>query len=127
MVQKYKSQARFLVVGGSSTLLDFAIYMLLSTKVDITISKCISMSISSIYSFFINKNWTFSDSEKITIVLALKYILCVLINIGVNTLVNTLTFSITNNKIISFIIATGIAMIVNFVIQKEVVFRGGKK
>ncbi|CDB28716.1 putative uncharacterized protein [Firmicutes bacterium CAG:582] len=127
MVQKYKSQARFLVVGGSSTLLDFVIYMLLSTKVDITISKCISMSISSIYSFFINKNWTFSDSEKITIVLALKYILCVLINIGVNTLVNTLTFSITNNKIISFIIATGIAMIVNFVIQKEVVFRGGKK
>lgn len=127
MVQKYKSQARFLVVGGSSTLIDFVIYMLLSTKVDITISKCISMSISSIYSFFINKNWTFSDSEKITIVLALKYILCVLINIGVNTLVNTLTFSITNNKIISFIIATGIAMIVNFVIQKEVVFRGGKK
>ena len=127
MVQKYKSQARFLVVGGSSTLLDFVIYMLLSTKVDITISKCISMSISSIYSFFINKNWTFSDSEKITIVLALKYILCVLINIGVNTLVNTLTFSITNNKTISFIIATGIAMIVNFVIQKEVVFRGGKK
>ena len=127
MVQKYKSQARFLVVGGSSTLLDFVIYMLLSTKVDITISKCISMSISSIYSFFINKNWTFSDSEKITIVLALKYILCVLINIGVNTLVNTLTFSITNNKIISFIIATGIAMIVNFVIQKELVFRGGKK
>lgn len=127
MFQKYKSQARFLVVGGSSTLLDFIIYMLLSTKVDITISKCISMSISSIYSFFINKNWTFSDSEKITIVLALKYILCVLINIGVNTLVNTLTFSITNNKIISFIIATGIAMIVNFVIQKEVVFRGGKK
>lgn len=127
MVQKCKSQARFLVVGGSSTLLDFVIYMLLSTKVDITISKCISMSISSIYSFFINKNWTFSDSEKITIVLALKYILCVLINIGVNTLVNTLTFSITNNKIISFIIATGFAMIVNFVIQKEVVFRGGKK
>ena len=127
MFQKYKSQARFLVVGGSSTLLDFIIYMLLSTKVDITISICISMSISSIYSFFINKNWTFSDSEKITIVLALKYILCVLINIGVNTLVNTLTFSITNNKIISFIIATGIAMIVNFVIQKEVVFRGGKK
>lgn len=127
MFTKYYKELRFLITGGSSTLLDFIIYMLLSTKVDITISKCISMSISSIYSFFINKNWTFSDSEKTTIVLALKYILCVLINIGVNTLVNALTFSITNNKIISFIIATGIAMIVNFVIQKELVFRGGKK
>lgn len=127
MVQKYKSQARFLVVGGSSTLLDFIIYMLLSTKLNITISKFISMTVSSIYSFLINKNWTFNNKNKITFILTFKYILCVFINIFVNTTSNTLIFNLTNNKIISFIIATGFAMIVNFVIQKEVVFRGGKK
>ena len=65
MFQKYKSQARFLVVGGSSTLLDFIIYMLLSTKLNITISKFISMTVSSIYSFLINKNWTFNNKNKI--------------------------------------------------------------
>ena len=81
MFQKYKSQARFLVVGGSSTLLDFIIYMLLSTKLNITISKFISMTISSIYSFLINKNWTFNNKNKITFILTFKYILCVFINI----------------------------------------------
>lgn len=123
MVQKYKSQARFLVVGGSSTLLDFIIYMLLSTKLNITISKFISMTISSIYSFLINKNWTFNNKNKITFILTFKYILCVFINIFVNTTSNTLIFNLTNNKIISFLFATGIAMIVNYTIQKKIVFK----
>lgn len=123
MFQKYKSQARFLVVGGSSTLLDFIIYMLLSTKLNITISKFISMTISSIYSFLINKNWTFNNKNKITFILTFKYILCVFINIFVNTTSNTLIFNLTNNKIISFLFATGIAMIVNYTIQKKIVFK----
>lgn len=121
--QKYKSQARFLVVGGSSTLLDFIIYMLLSTKLNITISKFISMTVSSIYSFLINKNWTFNNKNKITFILTFKYILCVFINIFVNTTSNTLIFNLTNNKIISFLFATGIAMIVNYTIQKKIVFK----
>ena len=123
MFQKYKSQARFLVVGGSSTLLDFIIYMLLSTKLNITISKFISMTVSSIYSFLINKNWTFNNKNKITFILTFKYILCVFINIFVNTTSNTLIFNLTNNKIISFLFATGIPMIVNYTIQKKIVFK----
>lgn len=123
MFQKYKSQARFLVVGGSSTLLDFIIYMLLSTKLNITISKFISMTVSSIYSFLINKNWTFNNKNKITFILTFKYILCVFINIFVNTTSNTLIFNLTNSKIISFLFATGIAMIVNYTIQKKIVFK----
>ncbi len=126
MFQKYKSQARFLVVGGSSTLLDFIIYMLLSTKLNITISKFISMTVSSIYSFLINKNWTFNNKNKITFILTFKYILCVFINIFVNTTSNTLIFNLTNNKIISFLFATGIAMIVNYTIQKKIVFKEGQ-
>lgn len=127
MAQKYKSQVRFLVVGGSSTLLDFIIYMLLSTKLNITISKFFSMMISSIYAFLINKNWTFNDKNKTTFILAFKYVLCVCINIFVNTTSNTLLFNITRNKIISFVIATSIAMVLNYTIQKRIVFRGGRK
>ncbi len=126
MVQKYKSQVRFLVVGGSSTLLDFIIYMMLSTKLNITISKFISMTISSIYSFLINKNWTFNNKNKITFILTFKYILCVFINIFVNTTSNTLIFNLSKNKIVSFIFATGIAMIVNYTIQKKIVFKEDK-
>ena len=127
MAQKYKSQARFLVVGGSSTLLDFIIYMLLSSKLNITISKFSSMMISSVYAFLINKNWTFNNKNKTTFILAFKYVLCVGIKIFVNTTSNTLLFNITRNKIISFVIATSIAMVLNYTIQKRIVFRGGRK
>ena len=47
----------------------------------------------------------------------------VFINIFVNTTSNTLIFNLTNNKIISFLFATGIAMIVNYTIQKKIVFK----
>ena len=81
------------------------------------------MTVSSIYSFLINKNWTFNNKNKITFILTFKYILCVFINIFVNTTSNTLIFNLTNNKIISFLFATGIAMIVNYTIQKKIVFK----
>ena len=121
--QKYKSQARFLVVGGSSTLLDFIIYMLLSTKLNITISKFISMTVSSIYSFLINKNWTFENGEKINKTMIIKYIGAQLLNIFVNTSINTIIYTLTNNKLVSFVIATATAMIVNYFSQKIIVFK----
>lgn len=127
IVTKYSKEIRFLITGGSSTILDFIVYMLLSIKMNIAISKFLSMTVSSIYSFFINKNWTFSNNDKISVILVIKYLFCVTINIAINTTTNSVVFSITNNKIVSFVIATCVAMIVNYIIQKDVVFRGGKK
>lgn len=127
IITKYSKEIRFLITGGSSTILDFIVYMLLSIKMNIAISKFLSMTVSSIYSFFINKNWTFSNNDKISVILVIKYLFCVTINIAINTTTNSVVFSITNNKIVSFVIATCVAMIVNYIIQKYVVFRGGKK
>lgn len=127
MFTKYSKELRFLITGGSSTLIDFIIYMVLSSSIKISVAKFISMTVSSVYSFFINKNWTFSNKEKVSFILIVKYIFCMIVNIIINTSTNSLIFKITQNKIISFVIATGVAMIANFLIQKEIVFRGGKK
>ena len=123
MFTKNAKIIKFLITGGSSTLLDFIVYMALSSSLGITISKFMSMTISSIYSFFINKNWTFLNKEKVSSILVIKYILCVIINITINSFTNLLVYNLTGNKIISFIIATGVAMIANFLIQKEIVFK----
>ena len=123
MFTKNAKIIKFLITGGSSTLLDFIVYMTLSSSLGITISKFMSMTISSIYSFFINKNWTFLNKEKVSSILVIKYILCVIINITINSFTNLLVYNLTGNKIISFIIATGVAMIANFLIQKEIVFK----
>ena len=57
-----KSIGRFIVVGGISTLVDFLIYMIISVKLPVSISKAISMCISCVVSFFLNRKWTFEVS-----------------------------------------------------------------
>lgn len=65
-ILKY-SFGRFLITGGISTGIDFIIYIFLSSYFDISIAKVISMIIASIFSFILNKTWTFSDIEKVNI------------------------------------------------------------
>ncbi len=123
IIKKYQKEIRFLIIGGISTTIDFIFYMLFSTKIDISISKLLSMTIATIFSYIFNKNWTFSVKEKSHAILVIKYIICQLLNILCNTLTNTIVFKITGLKVVSFIAATGIAMIVNFLLQNKVVFK----
>lgn len=122
MLKKYNKELKFLVSGGSSTLIDFIIYMVVSSKLNVKISKFISMLIASIYSFVINKKWTFNNSDNISFDMIIKYIVCQILNILINTYSNSYIYELTNHKIISFIFATGIAMIFNFLFQNYVVF-----
>ncbi len=118
---------RFLIIGGISTLIDYTLYMLISIKISIIIAKFISMLCACIFSFFANKNWTFSNKEKINSKMIISYIITQVINISVNTGTNYIMYNLTNSKTIAFIIATLIAMIVNYLLQHFVVFKGGKK
>lgn len=124
---KNNNAVRFLVVGGISTLLDFTIYMLLSLKINLIIAKSCSMLCACIFSFFVNKNWTFNNEEKINYKMIIAYIITQIINIGVNTSVNYLMYNFSKLKTISFVIATFMAMIVNYLLQNFVVFKGEKK
>lgn len=124
---KYQSIIRFIIIGGSSTLIDFAIYMIISNYIDIAIAKAISMTIAAIFSFIFNRKWTFNNTGNTNIVQITKYILCQLVNIIVNSTTNSLFYSVSNNKLISFVIATGCAMIVNYMLQKMVVFKEVRK
>ena len=127
LIKNRKSEFRFLIVGGLSTLIDFIIYMLLSNYIDISVSKCCSMIIASIFAYVCNKNWTFSDSESTNAKKIFKYIISQLINITVNTTINTVMYNLTKIKVLAFVVATGVAMIINYLLQKTIVFRGDRK
>ena len=121
-----KSEFRFLIIGGCSTLIDFIIYMIISNYINITLAKLCSMMIASVFSYIFNKNWTFKDKENTSIKLVMKYVFSQIINILVNTMTNTLVYNMTRIKILSFVCATAIALVINFLLQKIVVFNGGK-
>lgn len=120
-----RSFIRFIFVGSVSTILDFYIYMLLSSTINITISKCFSMICACTVSFILNRKWTFQNDVALSWTQIIKYIFTQSINIAVNTIVNYIAFKMLQNKIIPYIIATLIAMIVNYLLQKKIVFRKG--
>ena len=122
-----KKIIRFLVTGGISTSIDFIIYMIVSNYININIAKIISMTIASVYGFFANKKWTFSNKEKTNLNQISKYIFGQVVNITVNTTTNYIVFELTGIKILSFIIATGVAMIVNYLFQNYIVFKEEEK
>ena len=122
LINKHKF-IKFLFVGGSSTLLDFIVYMLLSNFILLSIAKALSMVLSCTYSFCLNRRWTFQNKQKINSNQLMKYIVTQLINIITNVMINQFLYMLTNNKLIAYIVATTIAMLINYVLQKNVVFK----
>lgn len=113
---------KFLVVGGTSTLLDYIVYLLLLNFIHIAIAKTISMLCAIILSYFLNKIWTFEYKNNTDLTLVIKYVLTQAVNISINVSCNYLVFTLYPNKHIAFIIATIVATIVNFLLQKYFVF-----
>lgn len=120
---KYKSIFRFIVIGGLTTLIDFIIYWFISKCLNVTISKVISMLLASIFSFYFNKVWTFSNADSKKIKYLWKYYVTFSLNVLINTTVNTTVFYHTGEKVIAFVIATGVATTFNYLMQKLWVFK----
>lgn len=115
---------QFLLIGGTATLIDLILYFLLGLWIPASLSKFLSMSCSCVFSFFMNRRWTFESREKITVLQVTKYIAVQFINIGVNVGVNALAlYFLGTSKLAAFVAATGTAMAVNFLLQKFLVFR----
>lgn len=122
-----KSIFRFLVTGGTATLIDYCIYMLLTLHININVAKIFSMGCAVSYSFFINKIWTFNNKDRINMILVIKYTICQVINIMVNVSTNLFFLRLTEDKTVAFIMATGIAMTFNYAFQRIIVFRSDDK
>ena len=118
-----KQVARFIVVGGLSTAVDFMMYILLSTKLSITTSKALSMIFASVISYVLSKNWTFKHHSKSNSIYIFKFYTVFFINLVTNITVNNVVFDISSMKIFAFSIATVCAMTINFLLQRYWVFK----
>lgn len=126
-----KNIIKFCVVGLTSTAIDLYIYIFLSGYLHVIVAKILSMTVASVLSYYINKCWTFKNKSKTSLVSLIKYYLTFLINLSTNTTINFLLYRSTGNKLLSFFIATGCAMTINYILQRFFVFKteikGGKK
>lgn len=127
MKGELKGVLKFLIVGGTATFIDFCIYFVLSQRINVSVAKFISLLISCTYSFFLNKAWTFRVKEKANAAYVLKYILSQGVNISVNVLTNYMMLRVSGEKLVSYVVATGAGMTVNFLLQRFFVFKGSER
>lgn len=119
---------RFIITGCMSAVVDYGLLLLLSHfGVDPTVAKGISFICGTITAYMINRRWTFQaePSRKRLIAVIILYAVTFGLNVGIFhvTYMATLFLGHFWAKTIGFVIGQGVATLVNFVVQRTVIFR----
>jgi putative flippase GtrA len=124
---------RFVVIGGGCALIDSGTYaLLLALGLPYWLSKSISFILGTTASYLINRRFTFSGASTGNTKakaggFALVYGVTFFVNVGTNQLMIAITPDVISTHVIKlaicWIIAQGVATLMNFAMLKWVVFR----
>jgi putative flippase GtrA len=118
---------RFLLTGGLSAIVDFGLYVLLYRVVGMQpdLAKTIGWAAGTTTAYLLNRRWTFQappSRARLAAVWAL-YITTFVIQVGLNHLFLRVFDYSPTGVVVAFVIAQGTATIINFVVQRTVIFR----
>ena len=117
---------RFLVTGGLSAVVDFGLYVaLLAAGLHVNIAKTLSFIAGTTTAYLINRRWTFQapPSRARFVAVCVLYALTYAVQVGINY-VFYMEFEDQPWRVpVAFVIAQGTATVINFVVQRAVIFR----
>ena len=117
---------RFCVTGGLNTLVDFAVFFLLTSSLNWPVipSQVLSYSAGILNSYCINRRWTFQTRNRFFSREMLLFIGVNLAVLGVSVLsVWALTSRIGLGVLLSKLCTTALTMVLGFILNRLVVFR----
>jgi putative flippase GtrA len=113
---------RFTVTGLLAMLIDYGVYVILFQPAGIVISKSVSFVVATLFTFLMNKFWTF-EKKKWLLNEILKYVAFYAVSMVLNTVINKGVFELTHLKVPAFLSATAFCAVFNFAGLRLFVFR----
>ncbi|MBJ8346229.1 GtrA family protein [Antrihabitans sp. YC2-6] len=117
---------RFVLTGGLSAVVDFGLYVLmLAIGVQVNIAKSLSFIAGTTTAYLINRRWTFNapPSRKRFVAVIALYAVTFAVQVGINWVLYHALPQEWWRVPLAFVIAQGTATVINFVVQRGVIFR----
>ncbi|PKZ64828.1 polysaccharide biosynthesis protein GtrA [Gordonia terrae] len=118
---------RFVVTGAGSAVLDYALTMFLQYVVGVPggVAKAGGFILGTTTAYLINRRWTFraEPSTARFIAVVCLYLVTFVVNVGLYGWLSHLWEETALYSAIAFVIAQGTATVINFVVQRMVIFK----
>nr|WP_281032831.1 GtrA family protein [Nocardia brevicatena] len=119
---------RFVLTGGLSAVVDFGLYVLLLNAVGLPVNpaKAVGFVAGTTTAYLINRRWTFQapPSRVRFVAVVVLYAVTFAVQVGINWLVyGALDEQLWWRVPLAFVVAQGTATVINFVVQRAVIFK----
>ncbi|MFW0789702.1 GtrA family protein [Gordonia sp. CPCC 205333] len=118
---------RFIITGAGSAVLDLGLTQLLQFGFGTSewIAKACGFILGTTVAYLVNRRWTFKADPNTArfVAVVVLYLVTFVVNVGVYTWLLHVFGDSRIYSIVAFVIAQGIATVINFVVQRAVIFK----